>query len=159
MSKKVTSTNVKLATRDTANFKRSVILAKVEDWLSKRVGVKVLKIVNGAGGLAFVMNNSDQLKILFPSIKLSTTDPRRVFGLVLDREKGWVICSFNYSKDRPASSVLTGIIKEVGYDEDTHLLGILYRVFISAPSNQTVSDIVSVITLLVRLTRFAKGGV
>lgn len=137
-----------------AQFKREVILAKVEDWLPKRTGVKILRIVNANGGIVFVNDENDQLKILFPSVHLSPKDPRKIFGLILDKDKGWVACSFAYSKDRAKSSALSGIIKQLGYEEDSGLLAVLYKVFVSAPQEQSPSELVNLIQLLVKITKF-----
>lgn len=137
-----------------AHFDREVVLAKVEDWLPKKLGVKILRIVNSNGGIVYVNDDKEQLKILFPSVRISTKDPRKVLGLILDQDKGWVICSFNYNKDRSKSSVLTGIIKQLGYSEDISLMSTLYKVFVSAPQDQSPGDMINLINLLVRVTRF-----
>ena len=137
-----------------AHFDRETVLAKVEDWLPSRAGVKILRIVNTNGGLAFVNDEQEQLKILFPSVHISPKDPRKVLGLILDRDKGWVVCSFSYSRDRAKSSTLTGILRQIGYDEDPGLLSTIYKVFVSAPQEQSPGELVDLIRLLVRVTKF-----
>lgn len=141
-----------------AHFDRDVVLAKVEDWLPKKLGIKILRIVNSNGGVVYVNDDKEQLKILFPAIRISTKDPRKILGLILDQDKGWVICSFNYSKDRAKSSMLTGIIKHLGYSEDVSLMSTLYKVFVSAPQDQSPGDLINLISLLIRVTRFNAPG-
>ena len=150
----IAKSNKGVRERQVAHFDREVIMAKVEDWLPSRVGVKILKIVNGAGGIAFVNDDQDQLKIMFPEVRVSSQDPRKVLGLILDRDKGWVVCSFIFSRDDARASKLTEIIKQIGFTEDRSLLASIYRLYVSAPQDQSAGEMFNVINLLVKVTRF-----
>lgn len=144
----------RLRMKQVARFDRDAIMAKVEDWLPSGIGVKILKIVNGGGGVAFINDDQDQLKIMFPSIHISSKDPRKVLGLILDKDKGWVMCAFIYSKDNARASVLNEIIKQIGFSEDRSLLASIYRLYVSAPQTQSPGEMFNIINLLVKITRF-----
>ena len=157
MSKMSNETGVTKRDRNT-QFGRDKIMAKLSSWLPNRTGVKILRIVNANGGIAFINEDDDRVRIMFPSVKVSAKDPRKVFGIILDRDKGWVICTFVFNRDKPAKSQIASIVKQLGYDEDPSLLSTMYSLFVSAPQDQSARELMDIIKLLVRITKFSSNS-
>lgn len=105
---------------------RSTVVAKVEDWLSKKVTLKILKMVNSCGGQTFVDDKREQLRIVFPQIQSATNDPSIVLGLILDKESGWQLVGFSYDKNNPAKSELKSLVYDIGFDEPVNLASKLF---------------------------------
>lgn len=134
-------------------FDRATILATVSDWLDKKQALKIFKIVNSNDGLTCVEDKHDRLKIIFPDIHLSLEDNSIVFGLILDRNKGWIICGFKISVNNPSRSMLCTIIKEVGYDCPTNLATELYRAFKDSGNIDSPRQMSSLIKVLMMSTQ------
>lgn len=134
------------------NYKRSVILAKVQEWLDKKIALKIFKIVNSNDGLTCVDDNRDQLKIIFPDIHLSLNNEAIVFGLILDKNSGWNICGFKLNKNNPQKSILCNLISEVGFEYPNNLATELYRAFKLSGDVDSPSQMSKLIKVLMMIT-------
>lgn len=135
------------------SINRSSILAKVEDWLDNKVGVKILRIANANNGKCFVDNRREQLRILFPDIAASLQDNSLVFGLVLDQQSGWNLCHFRYSRDRPSSSMVAKICFEIGFETSAPILSRIYSSAKDSGNLEAVKNLAGPLVVMINSTK------
>lgn len=144
---------MKTAYKVNTRSSRNRVLAKVEDWLDRKVGVKVLRLVHANNGLCVVDDSREQLKIIFPEVKLTIQDKTLVLGLILDHEKGWNLCKFKHNINNPRSSTLAGIIHEVGFEYSSPILAKLYSACKDSSDINSVRDVAGAIVLMMKSTQ------
>ena len=131
---------------------RDSTVAQVNEWLGKADALRIFKLVNANGGVTYVDDNREQLKMVFPSIHLSLSDPRKIFGIIIDKDKGWILCEFNLNKNNQAKSMISGIIYEIGFEQPVNLSSTLFRHIKATNDPNAISNLANIITVLIRIT-------
>ena len=128
-------------------------VASVQDWIGNKITVKMFKIVNACGGKMVVDDAKDQIRIVFPSIRVSMTDPRQVLGLILEREVWWKLVIFKTNRDDPSKLVLVKVLLDVGKENPNNLATTLYRnVQATDSESNSLEEIAACIRLAIKLS-------
>lgn len=131
---------------------RLFTMANVEDWLGKKLGGKVIRLATVNDGIVYIDNANEQLRILFPKVAIDVKDPSIILGLVLDKEKGWFLCTFKYKKNAIKNGVLKSIIRELGYAEKYPITSLLYNTLRNNTNVDSIKDVKYSIDLLLKWT-------
>lgn len=131
---------------------RDSTIAQVNDWLGKVDALRIFRLVNANGGVTYVDDNNEQLKMIFPEIHLSLSDPRKVFGLILDKDKGWHICEFSINKNNQSRSALSRIIGELGFEIPNNLASLLFKNIQATNNPNAMVELASIIKVLIKIT-------
>lgn len=126
--------------------------ARVEDWLGQKLGGKIIRLTTVNGGVVFIDNSNEQLRLMFPNIAIDAKNPAVVLGLVLDQEKGWFLCAFKYSKDTQKVGVLKSIIREIGYKYKYPITALLYKTLRNNTELDSIKDFMYSVNLLLKWT-------